>query len=113
MTSLMRSVLRRPRAVLIVTAVLLALAGWRITRLQLSTDFSELLPASDPAVVVLKQMNQLPDAANALREAIRLQPDFAGAHTVAGWLTSPGAGEPVSVTSYWNVSSPVAPGFGV
>jgi Flp pilus assembly protein TadD len=30
---------------------------------------------------VLKQMNQLPDAAAALREAIRLQPDFVGAHT--------------------------------
>jgi protein O-GlcNAc transferase len=30
---------------------------------------------------VLKQMNQLPEAAQALREAIRLQPTFAGAHT--------------------------------
>jgi Flp pilus assembly protein TadD len=30
---------------------------------------------------VLKQMDKLPEAANALREAIRLQPDFAGAHT--------------------------------
>src|SRR3989449_6681093 len=30
---------------------------------------------------VLKQQGRLPEAANALREAIRLQPDFAGAHT--------------------------------
>jgi len=30
---------------------------------------------------VLKQQGKLQDAADALREAIRLQPDFAGAHT--------------------------------
>jgi len=30
---------------------------------------------------VLKQAGELPEAANALREAIRLQPEFAGAHT--------------------------------
>jgi Flp pilus assembly protein TadD len=30
---------------------------------------------------VLRQENKLPEAADALREAIRLQPDFAGAHT--------------------------------
>ena len=30
---------------------------------------------------MLKQQNKLQDAATALREAIRLQPDFAGAHT--------------------------------
>ena len=30
---------------------------------------------------VLRQMNQLPEAAAELREAIRLQPDFLGAHT--------------------------------
>jgi Flp pilus assembly protein TadD len=30
---------------------------------------------------VLKQQGTLPEAAAALREAIRLQPDFAGAHT--------------------------------
>jgi Tfp pilus assembly protein PilF len=30
---------------------------------------------------VLKQQGKLPEAAGALREAIRLQPDFAGAHT--------------------------------
>lgn len=30
---------------------------------------------------VLKQQSKLQDAATALREAIRLQPDFAGAHT--------------------------------
>jgi protein O-GlcNAc transferase len=29
----------------------------------------------------LKQMNKLPEAAEALRQAIRLDPDFAGAHT--------------------------------
>ena len=29
-------------------------------------------------------MNQLPEAAKELREAIRLQPDFAGAHTTLG-----------------------------
>src|SRR2546422_6305475 len=30
---------------------------------------------------VLKQQGRLPEAANAVREAVRLQPDFAGAHT--------------------------------
>ena len=30
---------------------------------------------------ILKQMGKLPEAADALREATRLQPDFAGAHT--------------------------------
>ena len=30
---------------------------------------------------VLKQMNELPEAAESLREAIRLQPDFMGAHS--------------------------------
>src|SRR3989449_3595052 len=30
---------------------------------------------------VLKQQGRLPEAADALRQAIRLQPDFAGAHT--------------------------------
>jgi Flp pilus assembly protein TadD len=36
---------------------------------------------------VLKQMNKLPEAAEELRQAIRLQPDFAGAHTtLAGIL---------------------------
>ena len=43
---------------------------------------------------VLKQMNQLPEAADALRQAIRLDPDFAGAHTTlaavcANWAIAP------------------------
>ena len=40
---------------------------------------------------VYKQMNKLPEAAEALRTALRLQPDFAGAHTtLAGVLRQMG-----------------------
>ena len=46
--------------------------------IELKPDYAE---AYYTLGTVLKQMNQLPDAATALREAIRLQPTFAGAHT--------------------------------
>ena len=46
--------------------------------IELKPDYAE---AYYTLGTVLKQMNQLPDAAAALREAIRLQPSFAGAHT--------------------------------
>jgi Flp pilus assembly protein TadD len=46
--------------------------------IQIQPDYAE---AHYTLGTVLKQMNQLPDAADALREAIRLDPDFAGAHT--------------------------------
>src|SRR5262249_23133336 len=40
---------------------------------------------------VYKQMGKLPEAAESLRKAIRLQPDFAGAHTtLAGVLKQQG-----------------------
>jgi uncharacterized protein len=49
---------RRRWAVLITVLALTALAGWRVTKLELRTDFSELLPTKDPAVVVLHEMDR-------------------------------------------------------
>ena len=56
--ALTRLVAAHAPLVLLVTAALLAVAGWRISKLTLNTDFAELLPASDSAVVVLKEMQK-------------------------------------------------------
>jgi predicted RND superfamily exporter protein len=48
----------RPRTVLAVTAVLLILSGWRISKLRLDTDFAQLLPRSAPAVSALDELNR-------------------------------------------------------
>lgn len=51
-------IVRHHRAILIGALVLTALGVWRVTRLQLRSDFAELLPAHDPAVVVLREMDR-------------------------------------------------------
>ncbi|MBK6848836.1 MAG: 23S rRNA (adenine(2030)-N(6))-methyltransferase RlmJ [Proteobacteria bacterium] len=51
-------IVRHHRAILIGALVLTALGVWRVTRLQLRSDFAELLPARDPAVVVLREMDR-------------------------------------------------------
>ena len=49
---------RRPRAVVAVTLALVVLSLWRVTLLRLDTDFSQLLPGSDPAVVALEELDR-------------------------------------------------------
>jgi tetratricopeptide (TPR) repeat protein len=46
--------------------------------IQIKPDYAE---AYYTLGTVLKQMNELPEAADALRQAVRSDPDFAGAHT--------------------------------
>jgi predicted RND superfamily exporter protein len=58
MERLARFVYRRHLAVLAVTLCIAALAGWRAARLSLRTDFAELLPEKDPAVVVMREMTK-------------------------------------------------------
>jgi uncharacterized protein len=47
---------RHHRVILVATVLLTGLATWRATKLKLKTDFAELLPEKDPAVVVLREM---------------------------------------------------------
>ncbi|MBI5482273.1 MAG: MMPL family transporter [Deltaproteobacteria bacterium] len=49
-------IVRRHKLIIVVTVLLVAFAAWRATRLKLKTDFAELLPQKDPAVVVLREM---------------------------------------------------------
>ncbi|HEY3352221.1 MAG TPA: MMPL family transporter [Polyangia bacterium] len=51
-------IVRRRYLILAVALVATVLAGWRASKLQLRTDFSELLPEKDPAVVVLREMGK-------------------------------------------------------
>jgi hypothetical protein len=57
-TYLVSFILRRYRAILAVTAVLVALGAWRASKLELRTNLAELLPAQDPAVVVLRDTDR-------------------------------------------------------
>ncbi|HEY3352295.1 MAG TPA: MMPL family transporter [Polyangia bacterium] len=46
------------RVVLLGTAVLIALAGWRASKLTLRPNLAELLPQNDPAVVALRDLDR-------------------------------------------------------
>src|SRR5581483_7017139 len=58
MTFVVRLVAGRPRTILSVTAALVLLAGWRIARLRLDTDFAQLLPRSAPSVIALEELDR-------------------------------------------------------
>lgn len=46
------------RLILLIILLAVAIAGWRVSLLHLKPDFTELLPARDPAVAVLHEMAQ-------------------------------------------------------
>ena len=56
--ALTRLALGHPRLVVAACALLVATAAWRVARLRLDTDFAALLPARDPAVLALKEMER-------------------------------------------------------
>ncbi|MBK8480371.1 MAG: MMPL family transporter [Proteobacteria bacterium] len=57
-TRLADAIVRHHRAILIGALLVTALGVWRVSRLQLRSDLAELLPARDPAVVVLHEMDR-------------------------------------------------------
>jgi hypothetical protein len=48
-------VVRRHRLILLVTALLTAVCGWRASKLQLRTNLADLLPQNDPAVATMRE----------------------------------------------------------
>jgi predicted RND superfamily exporter protein len=66
MDALVRLVTGRPRTILLATVALLLLAGWRIARLRLDTDFAQLLPRSAPSVVALEELSRRMEALSSL-----------------------------------------------
>lgn len=49
-------IVRRHKLILLVVVLLVGFCSWRAAKLRLKTDFAELLPQHDPAVVVLREM---------------------------------------------------------
>jgi predicted RND superfamily exporter protein len=66
MEALVRLVGARPRTILLVTAALSLLSGWRIAKLRLDTDFAQLLPRRAPAVLALGELDRRIAALSAL-----------------------------------------------
>jgi predicted RND superfamily exporter protein len=62
---------RRPIATLCVAALVTAFAAWRISKLRLETSFTELLPARDPAVVVLRELDSRMAALSSLSVVVQ------------------------------------------
>jgi predicted RND superfamily exporter protein len=55
-TLLTRAILHRPFALLVAMAILLAVAGWRVSKLEINHNQIDLLPSDLPAVVATKDM---------------------------------------------------------
>lgn len=57
----------RPRVVLLLALLAVALSAWRVTRLQLRTELVELLPQNSPSVRVLRDLEaRFPSTANVI-----------------------------------------------
>jgi predicted RND superfamily exporter protein len=63
-------VYRKPWTVLLVAAALLAPAAWAASRLQLATDFKDLLPRNRPSVVELDRLAKRIDSGVSLQIAV-------------------------------------------
>jgi predicted RND superfamily exporter protein len=70
MSALVRLVSKRPRAILLVTGALVVAAGTRVARLQLDTDFADLLPRTAPAVLALAELDRRMAALSSLHVVV-------------------------------------------